>query len=66
LGRRDQVRRLEADVTASADATMKLRGEVSGTSADLPASFDPFISTFQFKDKGLLLQASWGGAAFVP
>lgn len=62
----DQFRRLGADVTASADATVKLRTEGSGTSADMSASFNPFISTYQFTDKGLLLQANWGGAAFVP
>jgi lipid-binding SYLF domain-containing protein len=62
----DQFRKLGADVTASADATMKLRTNASGTSADLSASFNPFISTYQFTDQGLLLQANWGGAAFVP
>lgn len=60
----DQFRRLGADVTASADATMKLRAE--GASADMSASFNPFVSTYQFTDKGVLLQANWGGAAFVP
>jgi hypothetical protein len=43
---------------------MKLRSE--GASADLSTSFNPFISTYQFTDQGLLLQANWGGAAFVP
>jgi lipid-binding SYLF domain-containing protein len=60
----DQFRKLGADVAASADATMKLRSE--GASADLSTSFNPFISTYQFTDQGLLLQANWGGAAFVP
>lgn len=63
----DQFRKLGADVTASADVTMKLRTtEGAGTSADMSASFNPYISTYQFTDKGLLLQANWGGAAFVP
>jgi lipid-binding SYLF domain-containing protein len=60
----DQFRRLGADVTASADATMKLRSE--GASADMAASFNPYVSTYQFTDQGVLLQANWGGAAFVP
>jgi lipid-binding SYLF domain-containing protein len=60
----DQFRKLGADVAASADATMKLRG--GGSSADMTTSFNPFISTYQFTDKGVLLQANWGGAAFVP
>jgi lipid-binding SYLF domain-containing protein len=60
----DQFRKLGADVAASADATMKLRSE--GASADLSTSFNPFISTDQVTDQGLLLQANWGGAAFVP
>jgi lipid-binding SYLF domain-containing protein len=60
----DQFRKLGADVAASADATMKLRTE--GASADLSTSFNPYISTYQFTDQGVLLQANWGGAAFVP
>jgi len=60
----DQFRKLGADVAASANATMKLRSEAAA--ADLSTSFNPFISTSQFTDQGLLLQADWGGAAFVP
>ena len=60
----DQFRKVGADVTASADATMRLRA--GGTSADLSTSFNPYISTYQFTDKGMLLQANWGGAAYVP
>ncbi|MDM0077985.1 hypothetical protein QTH90_26485 [Variovorax sp. J2P1-59] len=60
----DQFRRLGADVAASADATMKLRS--AGSSADMSMSFNPYVSTYQFTDKGVLLQANWGGAAFVP
>jgi hypothetical protein len=60
----DQFRSLGADVAASADATMKLRSE--GASADLSTFFNPLISTYQFTDQGLLLQANRGGAAFVP
>jgi len=60
----DQFRKLGADVAASADATMKLN--TAGASADMSTSFNPFVSTYQFTDKGVLLQANWGGAAFVP
>ena len=60
----DQFRTLGADVAASADATMKLG--TAGSSADMSTSFNPYVSTYQFTDKGVLLQANWGGAAFVP
>jgi lipid-binding SYLF domain-containing protein len=60
----DQFRTVGADVAASADATMKLR--TAGSSADMSMSFNPYVSTYQFTDKGVLLQANWGGAAFVP
>lgn len=60
----DQFVKLGADVAASADATMKLGS--TGSSADMSMSFNPYVSTYQFTDKGLLLQANWGGAAFVP
>jgi len=60
----DQFRKLGADVAASADATLKMRTE--GGSADMSTSFNPYISTYQFTDQGVLLQANWGGAAFVP
>ena len=60
----DQFRKVGADIAASADATMKLR--TTGSSADMSMSFNPYISTYQFTDSGVLLQANWGGAAFVP
>ena len=60
----DQSRKLGADVAASADATMKVSN--TGTSTDMSMSFNPYIATYQFTDSGVLLQANWGGAAYVP
>ncbi|MDM0103595.1 hypothetical protein QTH97_01525 [Variovorax sp. J22R24] len=60
----DQFRRAGADVSASADATMKVRP--GGSSVSLATSFDPFITTYNFTDAGMLLQANWGGSAFLP
>lgn len=60
----DQFRKVGADIAASADATMKVGA--TGSSADLAMSFNPYIATYQFTDSGVLLQANWGGAAFVP
>jgi len=60
----DQFRTVGADLTASADATAKL-GD-TGAKADLAHSFNPFITLYQFTDRGMLLQANWGGAAYLP
>ena len=60
----DQFRKVGADIAASADATLKTRDE--GGSAAMSASFNPYISTYEFTDQGVLLQANWGGAAYVP
>ncbi len=60
----DQFRKVGADIAASADATVTLR--TAGSSADMSMSFNPFIAIYQFTDDGVLLQANWGGAAFVP
>jgi len=61
----DQFRVAGADVSASANATARLTPGV-GTSADLAASFDPFITLYEFTDRGVVLQANWGGAAYLP
>ena len=60
----DQFRKVGADIAASADATLKTRAE--GGSAAMAASFNPYIATYEFTDQGVLLQANWGGAAYVP
>lgn len=61
----DQFRTVGADVTASADATVKL-GPSAGTSADLSTSFNPAITMYDITDHGVLVQANWGGAAYLP
>ncbi len=51
------------DAGASADATMKLKGQ--GKEAAYASSFNPNVKVFQITDKGLLLQANWGGTKFL-
>ena len=60
----DQFKTVGADVSASADATMKVGGK--GTALDGSVSFNPELSVYQFTDRGLLLQANWGGLAYYP
>jgi lipid-binding SYLF domain-containing protein len=60
----DQFRTAGADVSASADATMKVGG--AGGSLDGNVSFNPELSVYQITDRGLLLQANWGGVAYYP
>ena len=54
-----------ADVGASADATFKTGGS-AGASLDGSMSFNPMMSLYQITDRGVLLQANWGGVAYVP
>jgi len=61
----DQFRTTGADVSASADATVKL-GASAGTSADLSTSLNPYITVYDMTDRGVLVQANWGGAAYLP
>ena len=60
----DQFRTLGADVGASADATMKIGDK--GVALDPNVSFNPLLSVYQITDRGLLLQANWGGVAYRP
>jgi lipid-binding SYLF domain-containing protein len=60
----DQFRTVGADVSASADATAKVGGK--GSSFDGSVSFNPQLSVYQITDRGLLLQANWGGVAYYP
>ena len=53
-----------ADVGASADATMKIGGK--GVAIDPNTSFNPLLSIYQITDRGALLQANWGGVAYLP
>jgi lipid-binding SYLF domain-containing protein len=61
----DQFRTVGADVSASADATAKLGGG-KGQSFDGSVSFNPQLSVYMITDRGLLLQANWGGVAYYP
>jgi len=60
----DQFRTLGADVGASADATLKI-GDKSVAFAP-NVSFNPLLSVYQITDRGVLLQANWGGVAYRP
>jgi lipid-binding SYLF domain-containing protein len=60
----DQFRTVGADVSASADATVKMDGK--GSALDGSVSFNPQLSVYQITDRGLLLQANWGGVAYIP
>lgn len=59
----DQFTTVGMDAGASADATMKVRGE--GKEAAYASSFNPYVKVYQITDKGLLLQANWGGTKFL-
>jgi len=54
-----------ADVGASADATFKTSG-TKGLTLDGSTSFNPHLSVYQITDSGALLQANWGGVAYLP
>ena len=60
----DTFKSVGADVGASADATMKIGGK--GVAIDPNTSFNPLLSVYQITDRGALLQANWGGVAYLP
>lgn len=62
----DTFKTVGADVTASGDATIKLTEHQDGKGLDGAVSFDPMISVYQLTDRGVLLQANWGGMAYLP
>jgi lipid-binding SYLF domain-containing protein len=61
----DTFRSVGADVGASADATFKTSG-TKGVTLDGSTSFNPQLSVYQITDRGALLQANWGGVAYLP
>jgi lipid-binding SYLF domain-containing protein len=61
----DTFRSVGADVGASADATFKTGGS-GGVTLDGSTSFNPLLSVYQITDRGALLQANWGGVAYLP
>ena len=60
----DTFKTLGADVGASADATMKIGDK--GMAIAPNTSFNPLLSVYQITDRGALLQANWGGVAYLP
>lgn len=54
-----------ADVSASSDATFK-PGTGKGLVLDGSISFNPMLSSYQLTDKGVVLQANWGGVGYLP
>lgn len=55
-----------ADVSASGDATLKLREKGDSLVLDGTVSFNPLLSVYQMTDRGALLQANWGGVGYLP
>lgn len=62
----DTFKTVGADVTASSDATLKLSEHNEGKGVDGVVSLDPMVLVYQITDKGALLQANWGGMAYLP
>ena len=62
----DTFKTVGADVTASGDATFKLSEHQNGKGVDTAVSLDPLVSVYQITDRGVLLQANWGGMAYLP
>lgn len=62
----DSFKTVGADVSASGDATLKMSDKQTGTVLDGTVSFDPMLSVYQMTDRGALLQANWGGMAYLP
>lgn len=55
-----------ADVAVNADATVKLDADKKGIVLDGTTSFNPELSVYQLTDRGVMLQANWGGVAYLP
>jgi lipid-binding SYLF domain-containing protein len=62
----DQFVSIGADVSVSADASVKLSDERKGLVLDGAISLNPTLSVYQITDKGLMLQANWGGVGYLP
>lgn len=59
----NQFKTVGMDAGASADATLKMGG--NGRESAYAASFSPHVKVYQITDKGLMLQANWGGTKFL-
>jgi lipid-binding SYLF domain-containing protein len=62
----DQFVSVGADVSVSGDATVKLSSENKGLVLDGAVSLNPMLSVYQITEKGVLLQANWGGVGYLP
>lgn len=61
----DQFASTGADVSAEAKATIKFTDE-GGQEVGASGSFNPYLSVYELSDRGLAVEASWGGTAYVP
>jgi hypothetical protein len=62
----EQFATVGADVAASADATLKRENGKQGLVLDGTVSFNPQLVVYQITDSGAMLQANWGGVAYLP
>ena len=61
----DKFASVGADVSAEAKATIKFTDE-GGQEVGASGSFNPYLSVYELTDRGLAMQASWGGTAYLP
>ena len=62
-GRRVVIASLYTTGPAIEEIALTMRGK--GTEAVEAVSFNPYVKVYQITDKGLLLQANWGGTKIV-
>ena len=55
-----------ADISASADAVVKPSAEFGGVVLNGVASLNPGLKVYQITERGILLQANWGGIGYLP
>jgi lipid-binding SYLF domain-containing protein len=60
----DRFRSVGVDLSTVNVATVKVGSK--GASIDGAVSLNPGLSVYQMTDRGLLLQANWGGVAYLP
>ncbi|MBE2258119.1 MAG: hypothetical protein IAE88_04640 [Rhodobacteraceae bacterium] len=61
----DAFRAVGADVSVAGEAADK-PGAGKGLVVDGNSALNPMLSTYQLTDKGVVLQANWGGVAYLP
>lgn len=55
-----------ADVNASADMVLKPAESAGGLVLNGVGSLNPQLTVYQLTDRGILLQANWGGVGYLP